>query len=226
VKARKVKRLDPAGPVADNAERIVRVRLDELFSFAPRALEGEVEALHDMRIAAKRLRYVLEVTAFCFGSYASTATKRARELQDVLGEIHDCDLMIPRVLEQIESLRAVDAAELRRRGGEAADLDPALAGEAPNRTAYRGLETLAAWLRARRELLFGRFGQHWAALERQELRARLERALDERAPSPPTTPTPGSGTAETTGPPGGDGTTRLGWPQDVKAGRGGNPPPS
>ena len=38
-------------------------RLDELCSFTPRALDPEqVKALHDMRIAAKRLRYVLEVT--------------------------------------------------------------------------------------------------------------------------------------------------------------------
>jgi CHAD domain-containing protein len=30
----------------------------------------EVEALHDMRIAAKRLRYILEITEPCFGEYA------------------------------------------------------------------------------------------------------------------------------------------------------------
>ena len=35
MKARKVKGLDPAMPLADNAERIVRVRLDELCSFCP-----------------------------------------------------------------------------------------------------------------------------------------------------------------------------------------------
>ena len=44
--------LEPEGTLADNAERIVRVRLDELQSFIPRALDPtEVVALHDMRIA-------------------------------------------------------------------------------------------------------------------------------------------------------------------------------
>ena len=63
MKARRVKGLDPEGPLADNAGRIVLVRLDELCSFMPRASDPEeVVALHDMRIAAKRLRYVLEVT--------------------------------------------------------------------------------------------------------------------------------------------------------------------
>ena len=60
-------------PLGDNAERIVRVRLDELYLVhaqggGPRR---EVVALHDMRIAAKRLRYILEVTGSCFGPYAS-----------------------------------------------------------------------------------------------------------------------------------------------------------
>ena len=62
MKARKVKGLEPTATLADNAERIVHVRLDELCSFVPQALDpAEVTALHDMRIAAKRLRYILEL---------------------------------------------------------------------------------------------------------------------------------------------------------------------
>jgi CHAD domain-containing protein len=99
MKARKVKKLDPAGTLGDNAQRIVATRLEELWSFVPRALDPEeVEALHDMRIAAKRLRYVLEVTGSCFGPYAREAGKRTKVLQDLLGEIHDCDVLLPRVL--------------------------------------------------------------------------------------------------------------------------------
>ena len=98
VKARRVKKLDPRAPLADNAARIIRVRLDEMRSFAPAALESErIRDQHDMRIAAKRLRYVLETTEFCFGKPAQTARRRARDLQDLLGELHDCDVMLPRV---------------------------------------------------------------------------------------------------------------------------------
>ena len=64
MKARKVKGLDPFGTLADNAQRLAHVRLDELCAFVPDALDPEaVEELHAMRIAAKRLRYVLEATA-------------------------------------------------------------------------------------------------------------------------------------------------------------------
>ena len=77
MKARRVKGLDPAGPLADQLERIVLVRLDELCGFWPRVTDPrEVEALHDMRIAAKRLRYLLEVSDGLFGPYAEKAVKR------------------------------------------------------------------------------------------------------------------------------------------------------
>ena len=68
MKAHPVKKLDPSHSLGENAARIVKVRLDEMLDFAPRALDGKTKAQHDMRIAAKRLRYVLEVTGFCFGA--------------------------------------------------------------------------------------------------------------------------------------------------------------
>jgi len=100
MKARKVKGLDPDGTLLDNAERIVAVRLAELCSFSPRVLDpAEVQALHDMRIAAKRLRYVLELTKPALGPSAPGGARTAKKLQDLLGRIHDCDEMLPRARE-------------------------------------------------------------------------------------------------------------------------------
>jgi hypothetical protein len=181
VKARRVKKLDPGEPLADNAARILLVRLDEMRSFAPKALKpGGVKQQHDMRIAAKRLRYVLEATEFCFGRSAETARRRARDLQEVLGELHDCDVMLPRVEGHLSKLRDSDADAVRKRAGEADDLDPALAARAPHRTSYRGLETLIVYLRARRQLLFDRFRQFWVEQERSGTWERLERVAERR----------------------------------------------
>ncbi|CAB4858888.1 unannotated protein [freshwater metagenome] len=182
MRARKVKGLDPAGALADNAERIVRVRLDELWSFVPAALApGAIGELHEMRIAAKRLRYVLEVTAdACFGPFAHTAARRVREVQDLLGEIHDCDVQLPRVEALVAELRDADAQELLIRAAGAPDLDPAHAAELPHAQEWRGLLALEAYLRARRDLLAERFRDLWLDLERDGLRARLEFATGER----------------------------------------------
>jgi hypothetical protein len=181
MKARKVKKLDPAAPLDVNAARIVRSRVDELRSFAPQALEPDAtEAQHDMRIAAKRLRYVLEVTGFCFGKPSQAARSRARDLQGLLGEIHDCDVMLPRVQAEIERLRGEDARAVLLHAADAEDLDPALTTHAPNRSVYRGLELLAVHLRARRALLFERFRHFWQAEVSKGTWSRLERALDEQ----------------------------------------------
>ena len=106
MKARKVEGIDPAAPLRPNASRILQTRLDELRGFAGEALAPDAATTqHDMRIAAKRLRYALEIVAPCFGEEADAARKAAKEIQSVLGDLHDCDLMLPKVA-HVESLAA------------------------------------------------------------------------------------------------------------------------
>jgi CHAD domain-containing protein len=112
MKARKVEGLDPGAPLRPNVSLIVKVRLDELRDFADEAFfaADAGRSQHDMRIAAKRLRYVLEIFSACLGEEAEEARQAAKRLQSVLGDLHDCDLMLPKV-EQIESV----ARQLRER---------------------------------------------------------------------------------------------------------------
>ena len=176
MKARKVKGLEPEGALADNAEKIVRVRLDELTSFMPKAADAdEIVALHDMRIAAKRLRYVLEVTGSCFGPYANNAVKQVKDLQDLLGEIHDCDVQLPEVAAFLEELLEEDVA--------AAGASPRDLARTPNRRTYAGLVALQVHLRARRRALFADFLELWRDIERKGFAARLAFALSERSHS-------------------------------------------
>lgn len=98
MKARSIEGLDPDGPLSAGVTRIVSVRLDELRDLAEAALATDAgEAQHDMRIAAKRLRYVLEIFEPCLGEEARAAHRAAKQLQSVLGDLHDCDLMLAKV---------------------------------------------------------------------------------------------------------------------------------
>jgi CHAD domain-containing protein len=65
----------------------------------------EVETLHDMRIAAKRLRYAIELFQQCWGRSIATYAKRAAQLQTALGEVHDCDVWIESFGNEINKAR-------------------------------------------------------------------------------------------------------------------------
>lgn len=114
MKARVIEGLDPGGSLPPNVARIVSVRLDELRGFVNEALAHDASnAQHDMRIAAKRLRYVLEIFEPCLGDEAETARCAAKQLQSVLGDLHDCDLMLAEA-ERIGSVATVLRARRRR----------------------------------------------------------------------------------------------------------------
>jgi CHAD domain-containing protein len=180
VRARKVKGLDPGMPLDAALRRIAETRLDELHSFEDAARDPDaVEDLHDMRIAAKRVRYVLELSEPVLGPPARRGAKQAKKLQDLLGEIHDCDEHLPLVEAHIARLRAEDAAAVAATAPRnASDLDPEAAREAPNRRHYAGLEALATYLRARRSVLYKRFVRDWARLEKAGFRASLNGQVD------------------------------------------------
>ena len=70
-------------------------RLKELERLSPSLYEPhKVEPLHEMRIAAKRLRYALDLFAQCWGEPLGIFSRQVAQLQTSLGELHDCDLWI------------------------------------------------------------------------------------------------------------------------------------
>jgi hypothetical protein len=175
MKARKVKGLSPEMPLDQALRRIAEMRLAEVHSFEHAVHDQDaVEELHDMRIAAKRLRYVLEMSEPVLGETAKAGAKRAKKLQEVLGEIHDCDEHLPLVEEHIRRLREEDEAAVRSVARpSAADLDPAAVRDAPNRRRYVGLEALATYLRARRAVLYRGFVRDWNRFEKAGFRTSL-----------------------------------------------------
>lgn len=93
--ARKVE-LDCAGSFADAAALVVEVRSREVFKHAEGVLNlGDVERVHDMRVATRRLRAALEVFEPCFPPKRHRkALKRVKALADALGERRDLDVEI------------------------------------------------------------------------------------------------------------------------------------
>ena len=67
--------------------------LDDLLVLEPCVQNPEdIEALHAMRIAGKRLRYALEVFEPAYGEALKPTLQALRAVQEALGDIHDCDV--------------------------------------------------------------------------------------------------------------------------------------
>jgi CHAD domain-containing protein len=65
----------------------------------------DVETLHEMRIAAKRLRYAIELFQQCWGRPLATYAKRTAQMQTALGDVHDCDVWIESFGNEINKAR-------------------------------------------------------------------------------------------------------------------------
>jgi CHAD domain-containing protein len=71
----------------------IREKLEQLLFYEPFIHNPEdKEELHAMRIAAKRLRYTVEIFSPLYTSELKPYLKALRQLQELLGDIHDCDV--------------------------------------------------------------------------------------------------------------------------------------
>jgi CHAD domain-containing protein len=88
--------VSPWEPYALAGARIVRVRAKELFAQSDGVLDtSDIERVHDMRVATRRLRAVLEIFAPCFPKAEHRSVLRdVKALADALGERRDPDVHI------------------------------------------------------------------------------------------------------------------------------------
>jgi len=86
----------PDEPYRRAGAAIVRVRAGELFDHAEGVLDTrDIERVHDMRVASRRLRAVLEIFAPCFPQSEFKGVLRdVKQLADALGERRDPDVHI------------------------------------------------------------------------------------------------------------------------------------
>lgn len=69
------------------------------------------QPLHDLRIAAKRLRYALQLFSFCWGEELKATAKPVADLQAALGELHDCDVWVAALGKRLKKFSEQPAAE-------------------------------------------------------------------------------------------------------------------
>lgn len=113
----------PVGPVQphrvrDTAPSRIWAAYEQLRGYEPVLRWADVETLHDLRIAAKWLRYTLEFNREALGPEAATLIARVTALQDHLGLMNDADVTASMartfLVEQAGGLSSPESAAIGR----------------------------------------------------------------------------------------------------------------
>ncbi len=160
---RKVGSGKPEGPrsFADATGELVQQHAAHLKdSLAGVRSPQDEDQAHDSRIAAKRLRYIIEPLVKSVDG-VKPLVKQLKNLQDTLGELHDTHVLADEIASALERVAAEHARRLHERAlerGRASDSEPA---ELVDSDPTLGLLTLTKLLRERRDRLFADFERGW-----------------------------------------------------------------
>lgn len=125
--------------------------------------------LHTTRITIKRLRYTLQAFAPLYPDALDNAIRTTRRLQDVLGNIHDCDVWVETLPQFLEEEKDRALAYF----GDSKPFEPLVAGV----TALRNERQKG------RERYYREFTALWQKTQDRDVWGELCRALDMSAPS-------------------------------------------
>ena len=119
-KAKPIRGLGPDIPMRDAAARTIEVRAKEVFSFADRVLDTtDIERVHDMRVATRRLRAALEVFEVCLPKREhKRALRDVKRLADALGVRRDPDVALAAVERIAQGVDAADRPGIESFEGE------------------------------------------------------------------------------------------------------------
>jgi hypothetical protein len=190
-KAKAIKGLDSQAPTGANARIIARIRLEELYGWSQYVDNPyHVRELHNLRIAAKRLRYTLEVFEEVLPAACHAIVKEVTSVQDELGELHDSDVMIALLrlcLGSQDSGTAYEEALLdttKHQNKKGFTLPADLVADlleprvAPTAEERYGLERMLLRQQQQREEQYSAFRQHWYQLQARDFRREILGILD------------------------------------------------
>jgi hypothetical protein len=185
-KARPITGLDAQAPVANNARLIARARLDDFYQWEAFVDNPYyIRELHDLRIAAKRLRYTFEIFEEVLPDVCRAFAVELTQIQDELGALHDSDVLIALLrlcLANQDSAAVSQSGRLKQHAGKrlvTPDMASYIlrASTAPTIEQRYGLESLLQKQEQERERRYAAFRQHWYRLKARDFRREMLDAL-------------------------------------------------
>ncbi len=190
-KAKPITELDIHAPTAVNARIIAKTRLAEIYAWEQYVDNPYyVRELHNLRIAAKRLRYTLEIFGEILPPAVAPFLKEVEQIQEELGALHDSDVMIALLRLCLGAQDAGSGYEYTLAHARTAQkkvdfvinpdmvaclLDP---DGAPSAVERQYLESFLLDLHLQRDAQYSAFRQHWHSLKADDFRSAVLSALD------------------------------------------------
>lgn len=115
--SRKPEQPDPAaGSFADAMRASIAERWGALWAAMPAALAGDdIEGVHDVRVASRRLRAAMDVAVDCFPrSWYRPLHRGAKDVTGALGGIRDRDVLAEWLQRELESAPVAEGPGIRR----------------------------------------------------------------------------------------------------------------
>jgi hypothetical protein len=170
--------LDPKRSLAENARIILKMRIAEYYHYTPIVHDEHAGVLlHELRIAAKRLRYTLEMFRDVFGEDGERQIERVKAIQELLGELHDCDVRIELIEDELAELAGRQMRELSTRlKTEPIERHRSITSSAlrpPPDDPRRGLLALLSRQHVARHSFYEQFVERWDAYAAEGMRAEL-----------------------------------------------------
>ena len=100
-------RINKKESLKENLRHVIPQMYDDFFSWK-KSVTGyplRKTQLHEMRKAGKPLRYAMELGEYCFGADFTKCLDELKQALDLMGDIHDADVMIPDLTSHINEIR-------------------------------------------------------------------------------------------------------------------------
>lgn len=142
------------------SERLQDLMAHEVYIYDPQ----QIEQLHAMRISAKYLRYTLETFSSIYPGNLERFIQSARQIQDMLGGLHDCDVWLDFLPGFLENERQKTSRYF--------------GNERPIRRIIPGVEHFHALCSIKRQNFYEQFLKDWNKIKQEQIWEQLKERID------------------------------------------------
>lgn len=157
--SKKPYKVHPQKSLRENVTAVLTVMYDDFISLSEKIIseKGPADIFHRMRINGKPLKYTMEIADGAFGNDFKKCFNEIKELLELMGSVHDCDVNITELEKFLNENRIFDS-ELKNPGKQ---------------VSTNAVDGLLSLLKEKRRELFEKFCDNIKRWENKNFRKRL-----------------------------------------------------